>query len=124
MKLEDTNPIIVCAADGFKVQSTQVCRQFKWSSQGHEFCNEITVLPLGGEDVVLGVQWLKTLGPVTFDFNSLQLQFVQDGDQITLQGENTDVPPTIHLMNSTEIKKVLQTTTHGNFGYLYGNNTM
>lgn len=38
---------------------------------------------------------------------------------MVLQGEETDIKPTIHLMESGQFKKVLQTTTHGYYGYLY-----
>jgi hypothetical protein len=39
------------------------------SVQGNIFCSEFFVLTLvGGCDVVLGVQWLRTLGPIIWDF--------------------------------------------------------
>lgn len=49
-----------------------------------------------------------------------QLQLNQYSEEVILQGESTDITPTINLMNSGEFKKVLQTTSHGYFGYLYG----
>lgn len=53
--MEDTKPMVVSVADGFKVQSTQRCRKYKWSAQGQDFCHEIWILPLEGINVVLGV---------------------------------------------------------------------
>lgn len=36
-------------------------------------------LPLGGYDVVLGVQWLHTLGPILSDFLELCMKFTIEG---------------------------------------------
>ena len=36
-------------------------------------------LPLGGCDVVLGTQWLHTLGPILWDFVELWMQFLVNG---------------------------------------------
>ena len=33
------------------------------------------VIPLGGHDAVLGVQWLAKLGPITWDFDKLEMRF-------------------------------------------------
>lgn len=60
------------------------------------------------------------MGPVTFDFSTLQLKYTKDKEQILLQGESSDSPPTIQLMETGKFQKVLQTTTYGFFGYLYG----
>lgn len=43
LKLEDTKPMLVSVVDGFKVPSTQICRQMKWSTQESEFCTEMRV---------------------------------------------------------------------------------
>jgi hypothetical protein len=39
------------------------------------FNTNFYVLPLDGFDVVLGVQWLRTLGPVLWDFDDLKMTF-------------------------------------------------
>lgn len=44
------------------------------------------VLKLADCQIVLGVDWLRTLSPVTFDFNKLTLQFNHEGKTISLQG--------------------------------------
>ena len=41
---------------------------------------------MGGADVVLGVQWLQSLGTVAFDFQELFLNFFSEGKEIELQG--------------------------------------
>lgn len=69
--IEDTRPLLVSVANGFKVKSTQLHKQFKWSAQGQKFSNEMRILSLGGVDAVFRVQWLKLLGPITIDFSTL-----------------------------------------------------
>jgi hypothetical protein len=44
-------------------------------------------IPLGGFDVVLGVEWLGMLGPLLWDFNKLLLTFWRHGRRITWRGE-------------------------------------
>ena len=36
-------------------------------------------IPIGGADVVLGVQWLQSLGMVAFDFLELFMKFLFNG---------------------------------------------
>ena len=36
-------------------------------------------IPMGGVDVVLGVQWLKSLGMIVFNFQELFLKFSWEG---------------------------------------------
>lgn len=35
----------------------------------------VYAIPLGSCEVVLGVQWLRTLGPILWDFDKLYMQF-------------------------------------------------
>jgi len=41
---------------------------------------------MGGCDIVLGVEWLCTLGPVTMDFKEIYMSFTKEGHVQTLQG--------------------------------------
>jgi hypothetical protein len=43
-------------------------------------------LPLEGFDVILGVQWLKSLGPIMWDFAALTTDFVREGRSVRLVG--------------------------------------
>lgn len=117
---QDTKPMIVSVADGFKVDSMQECTQLLWSAQGESFVTDFRILPLGGIDVVLRVQWLKHFNLVTFDFDHLQLSFIKDNKEVVLKGESNSTTPTIQLMSSGEFQQALNTATHGYFGYLFG----
>ena len=43
-------------------------------------------IPVGGVDVVLGVQWLQSLGTVGFNFQELFLKKFSEGKEVELRG--------------------------------------
>jgi hypothetical protein len=43
-------------------------------------------IPMGGADVVLGIQWLQSLGTVAFNFQELFMKFSLEGKEIELRG--------------------------------------
>ena len=49
-------------------------------------CTDFLVLTLMGCDIILGVHWLRELGPITWDFSKLTMNFIMAGNNITLQG--------------------------------------
>lgn len=67
---------------------------------------DLHVLPLCGADVVLGVQWLKSLGPVQTDYNTLTMKFIYDGTLIELKGDS-DVPLT--AISPPQLRRLTQT---------------
>jgi hypothetical protein len=51
------------------------------------------VMPLEGYDMVLGIQWLTTLGPILWNFGGRSLTFKWHGKSVCWQG----VPGAAHL---------------------------
>jgi len=43
-------------------------------------------IPMGGVDVILGVQWLQFLGTITCNFQDFFLKFLSEGKEIELRG--------------------------------------
>ena len=43
-------------------------------------------IPMGGVDVVLGVQWLQYLGMIAFNFQEIFLKFFLEGKEVKLRG--------------------------------------
>ena len=62
-------------ANGATMRTLGACQDLQVQVQGHDFCTDLNVLPLGGCDLVLGTQWLKTLGLIQWDFNLLTMAF-------------------------------------------------
>jgi hypothetical protein len=55
-------------ANGSKIESEGRCHSVTLKIQGHVFTTTFYLIPLGGCDMVLGVDLLSTLGPVLWDF--------------------------------------------------------
>ena len=45
----------------------------------YDLLSDMFSLPLGGCDVVLGAQWLRTLGPILWYFAEICMQFLVNG---------------------------------------------
>ena len=43
-------------------------------------------IPMGGTDVVMGVQWLQSLGNVDFNFQKIFMKFSWEGKEYELNG--------------------------------------
>jgi hypothetical protein len=41
---------------------------------------------MGSCEIVLGAEWIRTLGPILMDFKELTMQFDQEGQQYNFQG--------------------------------------
>jgi hypothetical protein len=63
-------------------------------------------IDMGGYDIKLGAEWLRTLGHILMDFKELTMQFDQEGHQYKFQGITVGSPEIIssHRME-TMLKK-------------------
>ena len=73
--------------NGEELQCNQVCMDVSVQIQKHDFKVDFHVLPIRGANIVLGVQWLKSLGPVLTDYTTLTMKFIYDGKLIELTGD-------------------------------------
>ena len=76
----------VKVANGIVVKTQSFCSSVPVCVQGVEFCVQFHVLALGGCDVVLGTQWLSTLGVIHWNFQLLTMKFHYKDQQVLLQG--------------------------------------
>jgi hypothetical protein len=81
---QDGNTVQV--VNGQEVASLGRSREVEVKLQGVVFRTDLFILPLAGCDAVLGIQWLRTLGPILWDFSALTMQFSLGGTPCTLQG--------------------------------------
>ena len=72
--------------------------------------------PLGGCDVVLGAQWLRTLGPILWEFAELWMQFSINGTKHTLRGLQLG---SLSLISSHRMEKLLKKSSHGVMSQLH-----
>jgi hypothetical protein len=62
-------------------------------------------IDMGGCDIVLGANWLRTLGPILMDFKALTMQFKQEGHQYKFQGIIVGSP---EIISSHRMEKLLK----------------
>jgi hypothetical protein len=67
-------------------------------------------IPMGGDDVVLGIQWLQSLGTMAFNFQELFMKFSWEGKEIELIGI-TGKPDKV--ISSNGMKKLLKKGNQG-----------
>lgn len=63
-----------------------MCRKVNFTIQWLDFINDFISLELGGADIILGVQWLRTLDKCIVDSKLHELIFHHDGKLVTLRG--------------------------------------
>nr|GFB29219.1 hypothetical protein [Tanacetum cinerariifolium] len=68
------------------MSSLYECEGFTWTLQGLEFTSDVFILPLGGCELVLGVQWLSILGDIKWNFKDLIMDFVYNDRRMVLRG--------------------------------------
>lgn len=73
-------------AEGNQLSCHSICKNFTWTMCGKVFQADVMLIPLGSCDIVLGVQWLSTLGAISWDFKKLLMKFILGGEEIHLKG--------------------------------------
>ena len=73
--------------NGHKLECHQWCRGITLQVQDQQLLVNFHVLSLCGADLILGVEWLKSLGLVLIDYNDLTMKFLLDDRVIELKGE-------------------------------------
>lgn len=96
----------VMVGNGDKLQCTSSCTNVSVQLGNNQFHIDFYVLPISGADVVLGIQWLKTLGPINTDFNSLSMQFHWNGSTIHLHGITNNK---VSEISQTQLKRLEDT---------------
>nr|GEW55751.1 hypothetical protein [Tanacetum cinerariifolium] len=100
--VKNTCPLQVSVAGGKTLVSTNICPYFVWKLQGETFSASMMTLSLGGCDMVLGVQWLSTLGDIQFNFQHLKMVFDYKGKTLILRGTTK---PVVQWMNGKQVAK-------------------
>ena len=57
---------------------------FCWEMQGEEFQANLRLLRLGGCHIVLGVDWMRKVSFVSFDFNNMEVTLDKKGKIVVL----------------------------------------
>jgi hypothetical protein len=79
-------PKQVRVANGDILISDKIVPQMEWWVQGHSFCTDMRVLELQAYDAILGFDWLITHSPINHHWEHKTIEFVYQGESITLHG--------------------------------------
>jgi hypothetical protein len=100
----------VVVANGERLSNRGKCSAVPVLLEGTLFILEFFLIDLQGYDSVLGAQWLKTLGPILWDFASLHMSFTWQGQKVTLIGINS---PSNRVLEGQKMKKELRRCSEG-----------
>lgn len=76
----------VLVGNGDRLSCSNYCPNVPVYFSSTKFLTDLYILPISGTDVVLGIQWLKTLGPIVTDYASLTMQLNWNGSPVHLKG--------------------------------------
>ena len=91
--------------DGQKLPCSGLCKDVTVDIQGFSFTTSFYVLPIQGAELVLGVQWLQELGPITIDYSELTMKFSHKGNDIYLHGDQS---PTSSQISHHQLKHLIE----------------
>ena len=86
LRVDVSKVLEVKVANGSMVKTQGFCCSVPVCIEGVKFFIQFHVLSLGGCDVVLGTQWLSTLGEIQWNFKLLTMCFCYEDQKALLQG--------------------------------------
>ncbi|XP_062183583.1 uncharacterized protein LOC133887650 [Phragmites australis] len=84
-----------------------ICKATTMKIGDEEFCIRLYVLALKGYELVLGIQWLRTLGPVLWDFERLSMSFWRDDHRVQWIDVDAPLGPRLHVLRSDDLNYLL-----------------
>lgn len=100
----------VAVANGNRVSCTDLCALVPMIIGQEEFQVGCFTIPLDGFDLILGIQWLRTLGPIVWDFELLTVSFWWINQCFTWQGFGAaiDKPRILSITGQELMTELLQ----------------
>jgi hypothetical protein len=100
----------VMIANGGTINFSLKFHKVNLTMGGYVMNSPMIDIPMGGVDVILGVQWLQSLGTMDFSFQELFMKFSLEGKEIELRGI-TGKPGKV--IRSNGMKKLLKKGNQG-----------
>ncbi|GKB58284.1 reverse transcriptase [Tanacetum coccineum] len=85
-KMKRTCPLLVSVANGQDMTTTSMCQQLALTLGNMTYEIDVMVLPLAACEMVLGVQWLASLGDIRWNFQKLTMSFTYKKQHVMLRG--------------------------------------
>ncbi|GAU30089.1 hypothetical protein TSUD_392450 [Trifolium subterraneum] len=115
LKLEPAQEFQVLVGNGEELQCSYFCPNLAITLGSNKFLVDVFVLPLSGAELVLGVQWLQTLGPILTDFEKLTMKFFYNGEVVQIAGTPKPSPEEASLH---QLKRLVSTNALDTFFHI------
>jgi hypothetical protein len=92
-------------ANGGSMKCDGGCENVSIQIGHYQMKSHMFSIDMGGCDIVLGAEWLRTLGPILMDFRELKMKFQQEGQRYQFQGLTTGYPKIISSHHMENIPK-------------------
>lgn len=112
---ETTQALKVMVGNGTVIDCHQICPHTSINIQGQLFDVDLHVLPISGADIVLGIQWLKRLGPIVTDYETLTMQFIRHGNIIEFKADAPNKPVDA---SAQQVRRLVQTHAASKFFHI------
>jgi hypothetical protein len=99
------NNFQIMIANGGSMKCGGCCENVHLQIGDYHLKSHMFAIDMGGCDIVLGVDWIRTLGPILMDFKDLTMQFDQEGHQYKFQGITAGSP---EIISSHRMEKLLK----------------
>ncbi|KAL4037585.1 hypothetical protein IC575_001182 [Cucumis melo] len=99
LPVKETAHYGVILGSGAAVQGKGICEKLEVQLNGWRIVEDFLPLELGGVDVILGMQWLYSLGVTIVDWKNLSLSFVAEGKEVKIKGDPSLTKARISLKN-------------------------
>ncbi|KAA0050169.1 Ty3/gypsy retrotransposon protein [Cucumis melo var. makuwa] len=99
LPIKETSHYGVILGSGAAVQGKGICEKLEVQLNGWKVVEDFLPLELGGVDVILGMQWLYSLGVTIVDWKNLSLSFVAEGKEVKIKGDPSLTKARISLKN-------------------------
>lgn len=86
LEAEETRSFGVITGSGDPVRGGGVCRNVSLTMQGYSITSDFLPLELNNVDIILGIQWLETLGEMRVNWKLQTMKIPVNGKWVVLQG--------------------------------------
>jgi hypothetical protein len=106
------NNFQIMIANGSSMKCGGRCENVRLQIGDYHLKYHMFAIDMGFYDIVLGVDWIRTLGPIVMDFKELTMQFEQEGKKCRFQGITAG---SLEIISSHRMEKLLK---KGHFGII------
>jgi hypothetical protein len=99
--------LTVSVANDDRVPMVGVCKAVPITIHGEAFAVDLYAIDLHGYDLVLGCDWLSTLGPTLWDFKHQSMAFWRDDHRVHWQGISSAAAPHLAVTSAPDLLQLL-----------------